>query len=325
MAVDTYKGDSDGKKMARCVCWQYVFQELGVSDGRFFTLASRLGGDVSCLLGSGVTVDRILAAERNAEAAMACGERWPGLRVIVGDALDVFLANDPKTFDCCMLDFCGPLGVDVLACFARCAAVMRAGAMIVIGFMRGRERNSDKGLAPSSRAWRRSNKKNGKRRRSRTAASSFEHEVGSRTEMLSQVRTGMGKLRAMYGAEAKHCGGTLRVVELLHVLETVFPELHLECTALYDYQSATDDSNGVPMTYAAFKKRNGPVPTRDVKTLRFDTEKVPLRTMAIALELDGNDAAMMLDIPAATVAAWKAHYSRGTYGDITQGLTKDGR
>ena len=69
--IDTYKGESAGKKLARCAFWQRCLFRRP-EPRRIAFLASREGGDVGTLSALGVPISSMVGIERNEEAASQC-------------------------------------------------------------------------------------------------------------------------------------------------------------------------------------------------------------------------------------------------------------
>jgi hypothetical protein len=111
-------------------------------------------------------------------------------------------------------------------------------------------------------------------------------------------------------------GGTVRIVRLRTLVTLQYPHtVSLTPLCTVDYQSSTETNNGSPMTYAAFRKDRPLGIDLDADERRGTVRSGAgrLRSAALSIERQGRNAALLLDIPSATVAAWKAHASRGTY------------
>jgi hypothetical protein len=302
---DTYKGESPGKKLARARTWSVISLHLGSrlrSGGKIAVLASREGGDVATLLGLGVPASSIVAIDRDAEAAAACQARWPAVDVRVGDAFEIAEKMGGKCV-VAFFDLCGPLDGIACAGFTRVARRLPRDAILAVAGMRGRERNIVvKRYAEQARK---------RESRAVVAHRARGHDIEDSAGMdLYRVR-----------AVQDHLKRSLAGVRVGPV-----------CLTVVNYQSSNSDSHGVPMTIGVFELRRGDLIERHDDFARrmigAEWEAVQkygvgdfgrctdadVRAAALSMRLNTQEVALALNINPGTVAAWKAHASRGSYG-----------
>ncbi len=148
MTIDSYKGESLGKKIGRAWFWVVVRHWLGEQffTGKHLVLASREGGDVAVLKAMGVPAKNIVAMELNRHAAILFAEKHPDVRVHIGDVAT--LVNDRMfrgNLSCAHLDFCSWCTPEVVDAAVRVARFgMRDGGVLSIGVMKGREQGYTK-------------------------------------------------------------------------------------------------------------------------------------------------------------------------------------
>jgi hypothetical protein len=140
---DTYKGESLGKKLARLHFWKRCQEWFGdeFTRRKHLVLASREGGDIAVLKGLGVPASNIVAVDRESSAVVACRDRHPDVRVLLGEAADV-AAAERLGLGTVFLDFCSWLTSDALACAGACARLLPDHGLLGVAFMRGREKGA---------------------------------------------------------------------------------------------------------------------------------------------------------------------------------------
>lgn len=303
MSVDTYKGESVGKKLARNRLWQTVVQRLGpdrAASSSYVVLASREGGDISVLKSYSIPDKRVIAVDRCAEAAAACRSKWPDANVVVGDVVD----SVSKRTDVLFLDFCAPLCAETLATVRLCLDRMPLGAFFAVAFLKGRESSAPLSMAKPGVV----NRRERRAMRSRLASST---RIGS---TFADALIGDGTTSAR--ASLAEPGG-----RFLPVVLATPPGKVCWFLASYTYQSDTAHARGVPMQISLFEltscKRLDQFRSKRVPVDIAHCESDPLELREKAVELadryDVRRAALALALPTSTVAAWKAHATRGTY------------
>lgn len=319
--IDTYKGESVGKKLARMAFWSTALGNLrkGPFTGATFTvLASREGGDISTLAGFGVPLAGITAVDRCAEAAMECRVRWPGANVVHGSVEACVTAQTDALF----LDFCAPIGAETLTTCRSCITQMTNGALVGLAFLKGRENATTLPIdAP------RPNRR--------------ERRIFRTLERRAKYQTTVAIMQAMYGLRAINAHDLLadesgtpasrRFAALLAVLPR---HMTLQALDYIYYQSDTQLSRGVPMLIGLFRLHVRKRPCGRGRYFRDDEYSTWERTAPNPRGFDGSDAdllrqavleiyerdggpdlaAMLFNLPRSTVIAWKAHATRGTYG-----------
>lgn len=316
MSVDTYKGESPSKKMARLGYWRAVRKFLG---GRFtktkhVVLASREGGDIGVLVGLGVPKENIIAVDQVESAAQACAQKWPGVEVIFGDVADVVEAR-AKEVGSVFLDFCGPISTTTVQVGRKILRALRYDSIFGIALLKGREHGeieiNDEGRMS---------------RRARRAANAMRRRGGegaAEANMMTWSTVGKVATREILdgASDESHLGGYSRAKAFLAALHAAKHDQWSGVTRAHfiiDYQSVTKESRGVPMTialclkerhtaeaYQRHKHEYGYAPMR-----KFTDEMV--RAFAVSPSA-GPTPHLLLNIDRATIAAWKAHATRGTY------------
>lgn len=315
--ADTYKGESLGKKMARLLFWMSVRHYL---KDRFYkekilVLASREGGDISVLLGIDVDPRMIVPVELDASAARACQERWPQVRVLNANALDISL---PRTRALCaaFYDFCSPLDSKQAESLVSIARDMRSGSVLGFAGMRGRERNiAMKRYAAIARA-----------KEEQASAQEGEHDGWA-----------LDSDGVDHGFENRQDVSRMRAVQ--HHLINHLKGARISPTAIscINYQSNTSESNGVPMTIGAVRIDRMPEARPEAFHRRALQAEVEAANESGSMGFFGDfksterkrfvecirrmpnrptkELALLLNTPERTIAAIRAHATRGTYND----------
>jgi len=127
-----------------------------------------------------------------------------------------------------------------------------------------------------------------------------------------------------------HRSDYVRIMTTASLLMHMCPDRLAAPVQAFNYQSRTAESNGVPMLYVLYRvigheelwKRNGRnvlemdkwvLPELLCHDVSGDDQRV--RDDALKCEdlMGPGMGALMLNVPQAQVAAWKAHRTRGTY------------
>lgn len=318
MSEDTYKGESPSKKMARASYWRLVADRLG---DRFFTgkhvvLASREGGDIGVLTAMGVAPENIVAADIVKSAADACAAKWPSVEVVHGDVADVVerYAKDVRSV---FLDFCGPICTETVQVGRRVLRVLKYGSIFGVALLRGRERgevevNEERPLNRAARRAIAAMKRKGGTERN--AANMMEWQISGRAD----ARVAMEEA----SEEGDQPSGYKRAKAFLALVHATAVNPWQGVTHAYeiiDYQSVTKESRGVPMSIAlcvkervtqGFTRDSAPHKYRVVSAQHYTDEMI--RAYAVS-EASGESPHLLLNVDKATIAAWKAHATRGTY------------
>lgn len=299
MSVDSYKGESPGKKLARWEFWGRQRVALGErewSGGRHAFLASREGGDVSVLEGLGIKAEKMQAIERNSKAADAFADRHPSVPLFRGEA-GVFCEREHHSLTTLLLDFCTYPDDQLVRLVARAMRSIRTGGRIGVGLLRGREKGTARRLLARAQ------------------------EIAPR---LAKYEDDLIEPQALDGRD-------FAFVEAVNRIAASDRTWFALAGTVY-YHSRTSQGQGVPMMvvtgeicraaktlplrWFVKESQNGRRLSRtfeDDGVWKTEVDEEILRANALGMAEAGLDAAKLLNLPAGTVAAWKAHASRGTY------------
>lgn len=138
---DIYKNESPARKWARMVGWADVCKQSfwpKLSQGKHLVLIGKASGDIASLLASGVPRKNIVAVDKNPERALLAQDRFPGMKVICGDLLDV-LREQKNEFSTICLDFHTPMIKERLDLLVRVMQHSKDGTLLTVGFQLGGE------------------------------------------------------------------------------------------------------------------------------------------------------------------------------------------
>lgn len=141
MSVDTYKGDTHAKRLARLHFWMRIRDYFGDTfrSRRFAYLASSAGGDASVLDGLGVPADQQLAIDIDAVALSRFHDRHPRVPIALGDAGQILGGWAGRKFDVVFLDLCCNPSPRCASLLKRASRATRHGSIFAYAFQRGRE------------------------------------------------------------------------------------------------------------------------------------------------------------------------------------------
>ena len=141
---DHYKGDSPSKKWARYEYWMGVCDLMGNEKFRkalHLVLVSREAGDIPVLLLMGVPPQNIIAVDLNPRAASAAQRKWPSVKVVCGDIVNI-AAEYKRTIGSAFLDFCNPISHEYVERVMKVARLgLRDSAVLGVAFLCGREQD----------------------------------------------------------------------------------------------------------------------------------------------------------------------------------------
>lgn len=309
--MSTYKGDSPAKKLARVEFWRRLVPTIP-KEGRIVVLASREMGDYGVLKALGYGA-RVVAVDRDSVAAAAAAAKFPEADVRLGDVAHV-VSELTESVAVAFLDFCAPLSPHTYATSRDVVDLMPDGSLFAVGLLRGREQDMRvTAPLPAPPSW---NRKKRRRlgsqygrdfvREVMTVKTSTLHDQSARGLLANNIKwEGREKEPPWHGSykRAALFGLTIRATRRLVMQRTV------------SYHSR-GNTNGVPMTYAAYVVDTS---GRSAAATTLDHHQhvvggmAEVRLAAISLSVEGLDSALMLNLPPGTVAAWKAHETRGTY------------
>lgn len=279
-----YRGENPAKKLTRLTFWLLVQQLLGTKRflvGPHLVLTSGEAGDVSVLLGMGVSIEKIVGVEWKPHEAIKAQLKFPGLRVYQQDVAR-YAQRGEHRFASAYLDFCCQSGDEA---FQRVVTVakntMQPDSLIGCNFMVGRE----KGMRDVAMQYRKE----------------VEQEIAkmkkARREDLEELSSFFSRAFLMESELAKRA-----------------KPLNMQLESRFFYSSRQKDWHGHPWCgqlawVAPSLKRKRHEPT----CYYFATDEKALRSYALDLETKTGQAALLLNIPRTSLAALKAHQSRGTY------------
>jgi hypothetical protein len=111
-----YPGGSLDKSLARLITYHHTQVSVGDQawkNGTHFFLSSAFGGDIGTLSYLKVPDQNIIGVEKDQKAFELCRKRWPNIKIINSDCVDVLDYNN-KEFNKAInisLDYCSPLPV----------------------------------------------------------------------------------------------------------------------------------------------------------------------------------------------------------------------
>ena len=326
MSEDTYKGESPSKKLARFMFWSLALKmdaerrrllKQPPSIGRHVFLASRVGGDASVLRGLGVPDGRMLAVERNEDAANEFRKRWPDVPLVVGDISDVLESDEFRDQSAIVfLDFCAPICAPTLETIRRVNLAVTDGTILGVALLRGRETKSDSiEVMPNANRTQRRIARAVNRGHIRRILNSGER-IGSIANHLANG--GQASPSALIDVFKDRNNGSADgsrhgAIQYLLALDPRNPSLHV--WHAISYQSNVGDSRGVPMSIALMSQEESVQ-----NKCGFRIQNASVRDLAhlrkIALNMHsqfGEAVPLLLNIDPSTFAAWRAHATRGTY------------
>jgi hypothetical protein len=242
--VDTYKGESWPKKLARAHFWLSACVLLPEFRGSpILCLASREGGDISVLKGLGVDPRNIVAVDICEEAAAAAKTLHPDVDIRCMDVADVIAQRDG--FLVSLLDFCGPISVAIARTIAAVAKKTRATGLLGVALLKGRE--------------------------TRVARNFLDSEF--RTAYAADKDNRLTRALARRGVEVRlryEDEGWNREVLVSSLVEEADKTVLLQSIAAISYQSITKKNRGVPMMLTVFMPK---------RLNRYSLAKSKLRAM----------------------------------------------
>lgn len=321
MSEDTYKGESPGKKVARSIYHSVIAVHMGgprYEQATHAVLASRNCGDFGPMKALGG--QHIVGIERDASAHADALRSFPDYDLRLGDAADVIAGMSPKPSNV-FLDLCSPLCTESINLVRSVLGNLRDGSVLGVAMLKGRERDGQPlPINPASN-------RNERRRRRRA-----QRIVGCDERPLGELVIGSGdpvtarSLLMNDGLTEIRDLTFRRVIALMCALGPAGARLG-KCLVVIDYHSRTSAGAGVPMFMAAWEvgsrakdRRNQPrtrmrvgdVPNWSIRIDEHEFRNVVLRYLKNpGTSVDG--AATFYNVAPTTIAAWKAHETRGTY------------
>ncbi len=264
-----YGGESPSKKFARYRYWLDVQDALGMERFRrtkHLVLASREGGDISCLLGMGVPTTNIIAVDRDREAVQTVKRKFPHVPVFVGDVVEI-ARDHRRELGSAFLDFCSYVTPALIQTIGQVVAHgLTNDAVIGCGFMKGREKGSAAELVTDTR---------GHVQKVMSLMSSKpdwyvarmwvaefpEDAKNSITENAAKWRASVGEMLTPKGDCASFMSAAMRQFMLIEELNGHCQSLRCAVNPFFShhYMSTRDTSRGVPMFLLAMKVMRAPI------------------------------------------------------------------
>lgn len=332
--VDTYKGESPAKKIARRAAWTSMIRSVGGSVGNksVMFLASREGGDVPVLRALGVCDAQMIAVERCASAAESFAARYPDVKLFVGDIADAVRVYS-QSLACVFADFCSCVSLGLHQTSVAIMLSVKSSTAVAFAVMRGRE-----GKISESHVWDTPRNRHQRRRdasvfRYDEAAKRHNrarHVNGSKVmDIVLQGKDGAAEDDRIYGRlyallddyEKGVCSPSGKAI-WVRPMGSVGTESEWYLDHVITYQSETSESHGVPLAIGCFapssyrdawleRMRNGD--DTSCRDLTMWTRVGRVSTDDIRDEICSGAKPESLNVSPSTAAAWRAHATRGTY------------
>lgn len=276
-----YLGETDSKRVARLHTFKKVaatLKQLPLPPGRIISLAGKNPGDIGCFkdLLPDIAPERVLYVENNPDNRIGlrrAKQRWPGVETYFGDVRDVLRA-DKETISLFNADFMGVLKEKDRSIFQLAAHRMVRGSVLAYTFFRSREMPG-KGIYGDLLARRSDQRGDGSRDRARF------HLYGATVQSL--------------------LGG---------------PAFKIISNVKYDARDPNKHSRASPMGVIGLRRM--PSQGHEVKVLEVTDANSWSRMVDCVLDLiwrglSTAKIASILNITEESVAAFRAHDTRGTY------------
>jgi len=348
MSSGNYKGDSPGKKITRTKLWiscANFMNSLGIPYQGSLVLGGE-GGDVSTLVGLGFDPSQISVVDKKQEYAEFCEELYPGTTVVHAE---VGKASPYLKYNAVHLDFCGGLSVDNIESIVEVARnVATLPAFLGVTMIKGREhlgKNKFSIVPPLPRPLRKKLKQEAINRGDEAGARMYVHGKFAVKELYALCEKRMRKIWSedKVGDDQTFFRGknrTLTAVGRAMVRADVIrqcadavllpQQIQLLAVNILAYHSKDKGHPGIPfftvgylvvhesqmLSIVKWCEENG-TNLLSYKSMTAKDGMSALRPTALSLigTYSLEEVAMIFDIPKRTLAAWKAHASRGTYGD----------
>lgn len=139
--IDSYCGESPGKKLARASLYSIVAEQfVHHSPGMFVALAGRGAMEVSMLRDYlGLAPERVMFVDRVEDGLRCAAERWPGVRTFHGD-LDEAIASLRGPLRFVHADFMGLMSEKVAVSATRIFERLEKEGLFSLTYLRGRDK-----------------------------------------------------------------------------------------------------------------------------------------------------------------------------------------
>jgi hypothetical protein len=271
-------------------------------DKRFLALASHEAGDLSVLLGFGVPHANILLVDKDKAAIASARFKFPGAMIQEGDIVDV--AGNYPMFDAAFLDFCGYITKEtIIKVHQVISGILNTKGYLGLGVMIGRESVARLEFADTSRRF----------------YNALDSITPNERKRITDIPDWEEKLPYLIR--------TMYILEQFDHLkeEKIFANL----LRIWTYSSSEKGSKGVPMLTLLIKFTQKPqadliqrllvasehplfsIPEKEATSMLADRA---LKSMD-----DGERADLLYNLSAGSLAALRAHQTRGTYAKPSAG------
>jgi hypothetical protein len=276
----SYLGETDSKRVARLHTFKRVaatLKYLPLPQGRVITLAGKNPGDIGCFRDLlKIAPERVLYVENDPDHRIGlkrAKQRWPGVETYYGDVRDV-LRSGKETISLFNADFMGMLKEKDRSIFQLAAHRMVKGSVLAYTFYRGREMEG-KGM--------------------------YGHLLARRSDQTGDDSRDSARFH-LYGSTVQSLLGG--------------PAFKVISSVKYDARDPGKHSRHSPMGTIGFRRM--PSQSHEVEVLEVTDQNSWSRLVDCVLNLiwkglSTAKIASILNITEESVAAFRAHNTRGTY------------
>lgn len=305
-----YIGETPIKKMARLVYWTNVERLMGSSfrSRKHVFLASEHAGDANTLLAMDVPPDNIVAVDCDPRACAKASRQFPQIRVLHSDIVKVLEAWTGYHPGSVYLDFCSELCPRTVKTVDRVVSLAQGSSVLGINLLKAREKGRYRRYVQDMAVRLDSDRRVFKdARRLDLSGNNYE---GSYREKLSKWQTGSRFLLEAQGGKMLSRHAALITSLECYTGQTRVPAIR----SILSYQTNSPMAIGI---YELVWRSKLMAPGIDARSDGLIGTIMP-HTMADVRDLCLNETlgprtAQLLNVSPATLAAWKAHATRGTY------------
>lgn len=308
--MEDYKGDSPGKKFARFTYWQGVLKQMGAKafmEKKHLILVSKEAGDIPLLLLLRVPPKNIIAVDQNPRAAYLAQEKYPQVEVVCTDVVKL-AAEYKRSIGSALLDFCGYLDSGYVE---RVMKVVQLGlsstAVLGCTFLCGREKDTEYLELLESY------------KQGFLDRSDLDYGPGEASALSALARANLLWNMLMVGGVKK--GLVFKPLQLLFYMSSTKNSHGVPmCMLLMGVQRELTVNRGQKAAIRSIKENMLEMPALSVKNCNITEEELRdliLDRIEKEEKMGENGLAKHIgpayNISAGTIAAWKAHRTRGTY------------
>lgn len=309
-----YRGETNAKRVARLILGRSIQQQLASvttsSRPKAICLAGD-GGDARMLRALGMPVADIVCVDRDEAALRKVSLLVPGADFRLGDIRTVIGTLADDSLCCALLDFCGHVTRTVRFTVRLIARKLQVPGFLSVTYLRGRETLTTAGIREGKRCW------DGQEHLLRPDEKMQAYREWYGAQIAGIVTQNRNWAETIYVLGAAHRDRVAIRVHGARSPTNVHPN---RCPAvdgswwLDERDLILYHSGHSPMCIVSFGlSRSMPQPGEHVvvKTSKCESE---LRIWAMKNpELTAQRVADSLNLPVGTIAAWRAHATRGTY------------